>query len=448
LRNEKPGLRQAVAALEHRDFRLFYVALLVAGIGSQIQAFANVLQVYDLTGSALQLGLVGLWRAIPIIAFSLMGGVIADRVDRLRFSMVAQGLNGLFSIFLAALTWTATIDVWHIYLFTFLGSSVMAVNAPARSAIIPNLVPRNHLLNAIALNSTVWQSSNILGPMIAGLAVAGFGYVPTYLLNGVAQIVTISMLAMITIGPIAARPTQSGLHALQEGLGFIRRKSIILVLLSCDVGETLFGRYQALLPIIAAALGAGHAGTGILSAAPGTGSLIGAAIMMSLGNFRYKGLVVVGGILAYCAALALLAIAPWIATGSIYLFDDALAEHAPTSLSPWFALALAATFLLGVFDSVQATPRNGVIQLLTPDALRGRVSSFQSMLTGGVPSFGQAMNGAIAAVTSAPIALLFGATACAAMQLGLLATRKELRAADLGTEAEEPEPVPAEATAR
>src|SRR5947208_6847287 len=147
LRNEKPGLRQAVAALEHRNFRLFYIALLVAGVGGQIQTFANILQIYDLTGSAFQLGLTGLARAIPIIAFSLMGGIIADRVDRLRFSMIAQSLTGSFSVVLAWLTWVGLIDVWHIYLFTFLVSSVQAFNSPARSAIIPNLVPRAHLLN-------------------------------------------------------------------------------------------------------------------------------------------------------------------------------------------------------------------------------------------------------------------------------------------------------------
>jgi Transmembrane secretion effector len=140
----------------------------------------------------------------------------------------------------------------------------------------------------------------------------------------------------------------------------------------------------------------------------------------------------------------MLALAPWLATGSIWLVDP---SQAPSTVSPWFALALAGTFFLGVCDSIQATPRNGVIQLLTPDELRGRVSSFQSMLTSGVPAFGQSMNGAIAAMTSAPIALLLGAAACAAVQLGLITARKELRAADLGAVAEEESrPLPAPAT--
>src|SRR5581483_6806475 len=152
------------------------------------------------------------------------------------------------------------------------------------------------------------------------------------------------------------------------------------------------------LPIIAANVGVGAQGLGILSAGPGIGSLVGATLIMSLGNFRYKGLMVIGAILSYCCMLAVLA------------------------LSPWFVLCVMATFLLGVFDSLQSTPRNGVIQLVTPDDLRGRVSSFQSMLTSGVPPLGQALNGAVAALLGAPMALIAGATVCAALELGLLTT--------------------------
>ncbi len=416
MRQERPGLRLAVVALQHPGYRMFYIALLVAGIGGQIQTFANVLQVYELTGSALAIGLTGLARAVPVIAFSLMGGIIADRVDRLKFSMVAQGLAGSFSLALALLTWTNLIDVWHIYLFTFLVSAVQALNVPARTALIPNLVPRHHLLNAIALNSTVWQSSNILGPTIAGFSIAALGYVPTYLISGLAQMVTIGALATIRIGRVTARSKESPIQGLIGGLSFVRRRSIILVLLAADVGETLFGRFQALLPIIAVSIGTDAAGLGILSAGPGVGSLVGATMIMSFGDFRYKGLVVIGGILAYCAALVLLA------------------------LSPWFLLSLLATFLLGLFDSVQSTPRNSVIQLVTPDELRGRVSSFQSMLTSGVPPLGQALNGAIASIIGAPAALILGAGLCAAAQLGLVSTQRELRAPELGAE-EEPRAV-------
>lgn len=407
---ERPGLRRAVAALQHRNFRLFYAALLVAGIGGQLQTFTSLLQVYELTGSPLHLGLTGLARALPVITLSLMGGVIADRVDRIRFSMAAQAVTGLLSVILAALTFAGVIDVWHIYLITFFSGAVQALNHPAQTAIIPNLVPRHHVLNAIALNSTVRQSSVVLGPVIGGVAIAALSFAPTYLLNGAAHLVTVGTLARIRIPPVAARPTQSPLHGLVEGLSFVRRRSIILVLLAADSAETLFGRYQAMLPIIAANVGAGATGLGVLSAAPGVGSLVGAMLIMSLGNIPYKGLVVIGALLAYCGALVLLA------------------------LSPWFLVSVAATFMLGLFDSLQATPRNAVIQLMTPDELRGRVASFQGMLTTGLPSVGQALLGALGAVVGVPPAMIIGATTCATVQVVLVTTRRDLRAANLGAE--------------
>lgn len=438
MRTERPGLRQAAVALQHRDFRFFYGALLVAAIGGQIQSFTNVLQIYDMTGSALQIGLTGVARAIPTIAFSLMGGVIADRVDRLKFSMVTQGINGVISVALAVLTLGGLIDVWHIYLLTFLGASVQALNAPARSALLPNLVPRHHLINAIALNSTVYQTSNIIGPTISGLSVAAFGFAPTYLINGVAQIVAILSLAMVQAGRVTVRTTQSPIQGMLEGLSFVRRRSIILVLLAADCGETVLARYQAILPIVAVALGAGHAGAGILAGGPGIGSLVGATLIMTLGNFRYKGLVVIAALLCYCCALALLGAAPWLALGTPFILDPAVQARFPETVSPWFGLAIVATFLLGMFDSMQATPRNGVIQLLTPDELRGRVSSFQSMLTNGMPPLGQAFNGALASVIGAPLALMAGAAACATYEISLAATRPDLRAPDLGEQAPEP----------
>jgi predicted MFS family arabinose efflux permease len=286
----------------------------------------------------------------------------------------------------------------------------MALNHPSQSAIIPNLVPRHHLLNAVALNSTVRQSSVVVGPMIAGLTIAGFGFAATYLLNGAAHLVTVGTMALIRIQKIAARPAHSPLHNLQEGLTFVRHRSLILVLLAADSAETLFGRYTALLPIIAVNLGVDAAGLGILAAAPGAGSLFGATVIMSLGDIRYKGLVVIGALLAYSASLILLA------------------------LSPWFLLSVGATFMLGMFDSLQATPRNAIIQLMTPDELRGRVASFQGMLTTGLPSLGQALMGVVAAATGVPAAMILGAGANAAVQLGLVTTRPELRKADLGAE--------------
>ncbi len=419
-RGGKPSVRRAVVALQHRDYRLFYVALLAAAIGGQLQSTANIIQIYDLTHSAVHLGLTGLARGIPTFAFSVMGGVIADRLDRRKLIMVTQAVNGLGALLLGGLTATGVIDVWHIYGMMLLTGSLAALSSPARQAMVPNLVPRNHLLNAIALNSTVWQMANIVGPSIAGVLIATFGLPSAYMGTGCAQLITLSSLAMMRVGPIAGRTRESALRSIGVGLSFMRKRSLILALLAMDAAAMLFGTYRALTPIFADALGVGHEGVGLLLAAPGVGSLLGAACVMSLGDFRYKGLAVIGGILAYCAALVVFA------------------------LSPWFPLSMAASVALGFCDSLQSTPRNGVIALLTPDEVRGRVSAIQYMLVNGMPSLGQTLSGGTAALLGAPLALTLGAIVCATIVLGIATARPDLREERLGaTPAPRPEPAPA-----
>jgi MFS family permease len=407
---ERPGLRRAVVALEHRDYRLFYSALVVAGVGSQIQTTANIWQIYDLTHSPLHIGLTGLARAIPIVVLSLVGGIIADRVDRRRVIMVGQGVSGLIAIALAVLTYMNLIEIWHIYAATLVSGIFMALSAPARNAVIPNLVPRHHLLNAVALNSTVYQVSNIVGPAVAGVLIAAIGLAATYLINGTANLIALLALALVVIGPIAATPKQSAYRSLVEGLSFVRRTSVIPALLATDTAATFFGHYRVLLPFIAAGVGMGPEGLGLLLAAPGVGALLGAGGLMSLGDVRYKGILAMSAILSYCVALVLLA------------------------ASPWFLLSLLVAGCLGLFDSLQATSRNTVIQSITPDEMRGRVSSFQQMLTNGVPSLGQAWAGAVASLIGPPLALTLGAAACAALVLGIGVSRADLRARDLGSE--------------
>lgn len=413
-----------IASLRHRDFRLFYTALVVAGLGSQVQSTANIWQIYQLTGSAFYLGLTGLVRAVPILALSLIGGVIADRVDRRRFIIVTQTFAGCFSLVLAWLTFTGDIQLWHIYSVTFLNSSLTALNAPARSAIIPNIVPKQNLLNAFALNSTVWQISNILGPAIGGVCIGLFGLATTYLVNGMAHLVTLAALMAMHLSRVTAPSRKSTLTALAEGMSFLRKQSIIPILLGMDSAAMFFGSYRVLMPIFADKLGAGAEGLGLLLSMSGVGAITGAGIIMSLGDVRYKGRFVLAGILSYCCCLVGLAVAPW------------------------FTLALLVSAALGFSDSVQAIPRNTVIQAITPDEIRGRVSSFQSMLTNGVPSLGQMQVGTVASLIGAPITLIVGAVLCATTVISVVFARPDVLSRDLGDTEEQPtttavQPVPA-----
>jgi len=409
-------LRTTFAALESRDFTLLWIAGIVAAVGGLLVQTANLWQVYELTGSALLLGLTGIARAIPTIALSLIGGVIADRVNRRAVILLGQVANGLIALGLADLTWSGAVEAWHIYVATMVTTAFAVLSYPARTAIIPNLVPREQLTNAVALNYSVYQIARIIAPAIAGIGIAAVGIGATYAATGLAFVITFGMIARIYLGTMPAKPVESFARALVAGLSFIRhRQPIILTLLLTDAAAMLFGSYQVLMPIIADRLDVGPTGYGLLWSADAVGAVGGAFFIASLGDFPYKGYWIIGSILAYCVSLIGLA------------------------LAPWFLLVLLACLALGFTDSMQATARNGVIQLVTPDALRGRVSSFQQLMTLGMPSIGLGLMGAGAGLIGAPIALVVGATTCALINLGMLGGRKELRAKDLGALAE---PVP------
>ena len=377
----RPGLRQALSALAYPDYRAFSISFLLTSLGAQLVQVAVLWQVYLITGSALLIGLTGLARAVPHIALSLVGGVIADRVNRVRLIQAGQLANGLLMLALAALTLLGRVEVWHLYLVTALNAAFTALTQPARTALIPRLVPADRLLNAIGLNATIGQVAQIVGPALGGIAIAAVDLGPVYVVNGLLYL---------------------------DGLKFVRSRSVIVSLLALDVGATALGSYRGLLPIFAATLGVGATGFGLLSAAPGVGALAGAAFILSLGDFRYKGVYTLCGVLAYCGAAIMLA------------------------LSPWFWLSLVAAALLGATNSIQMIPRNTVILTISPDAMRGRVEAFRSMLAGGAPPLGYTLAGALADVFGPAMALVSGSLACVLFVGGIAAASRELRDPDLG----------------
>ncbi len=410
------GLRVALGALAHRDYRRFAASLFLTSMGVQLIQTAIFWQVYVLTGSALLLGLTGLARAGPHMVLSMVGGVAADRLDRVRLIQAGQAGNALLVAALAYLTFTGQVQVWHLYVVTFLNSAFSALTQPARTALIPALIEPRRLVNAIALNATIGQFAQIAGPALAGVAIAQLDLGPVYLINGALYLMAMASITGIRVSMERPRVLESAWRSFVEGLDFVRTKPVILALLLLDVGATLFGSYRALLPVFAESLGVGVTGFGLLSAAPGVGALLGAGLILGLGDFAYKGLYTLFGVLAYCVALVVLAI------------------------SPWFTLALLAAALLGTTNSVQMIPRNTVILTISPDALRGRVESFRSMLAGGAPPLGYTLSGVLAAALSPALALVIGAVACSGV-VGLVAIwSRELRDRHLGSTV--PEPVP------
>ena len=403
------GLRQALSALAYGGFRRFAMAQLFTSLGTQLLQTAVFWQVYELTGSALLLGLTGLARAGPHIVLSLVGGVLADRFNRVQLIQFGQLMNAPLLLVLAVLTASGTVEVWHLYVITLLNSAFSAVTQPARTALIPNLVPQGRLVNAVALNATFGQTSQITGPALAGVGIATVGLGPTYLFNAVLYLAAVASIVGIRTSISSPKPDESPWRSFVDGLSFVRSKPVIISLLALDLGAVLLGSYRALLPIFAEALGVGASGFGLLSATPGVGSLLGAAFMLTLGDMRYKGLYTVFGVLGYSAALALLA------------------------LSPWFYLSLVAASLLGATNSVQMIPRNSVILGISPDPLRGRVEAFRGMLSGGGPPLGYALSGGMAAVLGAPLALVIGAAACALLVTAIGTKHRKLRDPYLGS---------------
>jgi MFS family permease len=255
----------------------------------------------------------------------------------------------------------------------------------------------------------VTQTSQIGGPALAGVLIGVVGLGPVYVLNGAFYLFAMLALLAVNVPATVVKEGESPWRSFLDGLVFVRRKPVITALLGLDLCETLFGGYRALLPIFADNLGVGVGGYGLLSAAPGVGSVMGAALILSLGDMRYKGMYTVFGVLGYCVALVMLA------------------------LTPWFWLALIAAALLGTTNSVQAIPRNSAIIAISPDNLRGRVEAFRSMLAGGGPPIGYTLSGAAAAALGPAIALTGGAVICAALVVLIAATRKELRDPYLGS---------------
>lgn len=379
--------------LAERDFGLFWSSLLVSSVGTQISTVTIAWQVYEITNSPFQLGLTGLFRALPVIIFSLTGGLLADRMDRRRLLMVTQGLAMILAFILGLLTSTGHVRVWHIYAITFLSGAVSTFDQPARYAMIPNLVAREHLTTAFALNVTLRQTASLAGPFVAGLVIAGVGISWSYYINALSFLGLIVCLLFIRVRASASPArVEPALQGMREGLSFVLENSVILGLLVMDACVVFFGAYRAMMPVFARdLLSVGPKGLGALLGAPAAGALLGSAIVIGLGNPRGKGRLIILVTLIYTMGLVLFA------------------------LSHSFLLSLAIAFSLGALDAVGETLRVTVIQLMTPDHLRGRVQALVHVFVFAGPHMGHAMIGATAAILGAPGAIIMGGLISAAV---------------------------------
>ena len=390
---ELPSRIRAWSSLLYRDFRLVWGSGVLAALAIQVRNVGCIYQVYQLTGSPFQLGFTGFLQALPFVVFGLFAGAFADAFDRKKLLLATMLLQLVPSAALGVLTSTGAVQVWHIYIFSFLGAFVEVFNWPARSALIPRLVPQSVLMNAVTLNTMIIQTSFLVGPAIGGVLIDYTGLAPTYFWS--AAMTVPALLAITAVRrsgkPEGARRTVN-LKSIVEGVEFIWIQRIILSLFVLDFGVTLFGFYRPILPIFAAdVFKTGASGLGMLYAAPSAGSLIGSMALLMMGDIRSKGVAVVVAAIFFATSLAFLGIAQW------------------------FWLAVAVVVFLGITDSVSVAIRRTVVQLLAPDEMLGRASSLITVFAQATNGLGALLAGTAAQAIGVTNALLIGSGLCFVM---------------------------------
>jgi MFS family permease len=402
--SERPRAFQVISALRHRNYRIYWLGFLVSIIGWQVQALAQAYLVFDMTGSALNLGLISGSQAVSSTVFSLAGGVIADRIDRRKLLIMTQLGGAGCSIALASLVAVDAVEVWHIAVIAFVFGGFQAFDQPARSALVPQLIDRADLMNAVALTSVVWQASAIIGPSIAGIIIAVGGTAACFYIAAAGffgfVLALISIRVRAPMADTAARKSMFG--DLMAGFRYIRRDGLFMALISMAFFNAFFGlSFVILLPVFAREeLDVGAQGLGALFSAFGIGALVGTLVVASLGDFQRKGLLIVGG-----AALF---------GGLLILF----------SLSTWLTLSAALLVCIGVVRSLYMTSGQTMLQLRVDDRFRGRLTAVYGLQWSLMPA-GGLWAGVVADQWGAPAAVALGGLAVIVFSLFVGLTQRE-----------------------
>ena len=392
------SLPRSLIALQHRNFRLIWIGLLLSFSGSMMQNAALLWHVSLLVSperKAIALGLVGLVRIAPIVVFSMVSGVVADAMDRRKVLFVTQSLAGLVALSLALYTYSGGTAVWPIYALSAIGAAVSSFDLPARAALVPTLVPREHLSNAITLNTIMFQTASVVGPAAAGFAIAEAGVASAYFFNALSFGFVILALAMMRDLPVAAAPVAGETNevswaAAKEGLQFVFRAPLIRSTMLLDFFATFFASATALLPIFAQdILFVGARGYGWLFAAPAVGSFLTSIVMVpATEKIRKRGSVIIWAVVGHGLATIVF------------------------GFSRSFWLTFACLAFVGATDTVSTVLRNVIRQLETPDRLRGRMTGINMVFFTGGPQLGELEAGAVANSFGAPFSVITGGIGC------------------------------------
>jgi MFS family permease len=397
-------------ALQHRDYRLLWLGQLFSMSGTRMQDAAILWQVSLLAPpghKGIALGLVGAVRVVPIVVFSLISGVVADALDRKKLMLATQTTMTVIAALLAVLTFRGLSTAWPVYLLTGLSAAAGAFDNPARNSLIPNLVPREHLPNAISLNTIVFQVSSIAGPSLSGIAIALLGVGWVYAINASSFLFVIAALLVMrgsdreAVGP---RPEVSR-KAAGEGVSFVFKSPLIRSTMIVDFLATFFGSAMALLPIYAQdILHVGATGYGWLYAAPSVGAVVASLVMVPMiDRIRRRGAVLFVAISLYGALTVLFGL-----SGAFWLT----------------LLCLAGT---GAADTVSMVLRNVIRQMETPDELRGRMTGVNMIFFMGGPQLGELEAGLVAQWMGAPFSVVSGGIGCLIAMAAIAVAEPALR---------------------
>lgn len=416
-------MRHRLPSLQHRDFRLLWIGQFASFIGAQMQLTAVNWDVFALLrdqsvtfaifgapitlgADALGLGLLGLVRVLPIIAFALIGGALADARDRRLLMLVSSVVSMGFAALLALLALAGNSTVWPIYVCTAGITAATAFGNPARQALLPNIVPREHFTNAVSLNTLGVQIASVVGPAVAGVMLATTGSGAIYALNALSFLAVIVALLLMRYRDTARSFSGNAvsLAAIGEGLRFVFSTPIIAGTMLVDFFATFFSSARTMLPIIAAdLLGADAAGYGLLSTASAVGSVLAGLVTSLRKEIQNQGVVLLGSVMVFGAATALFGI------------------------STNFALSYVLFAITGAADTVSTVIRNIIRQLHTPDHLRGRMVGVNMMFFIGGPQLGELEAGLVAAAFGVPFSVVSGGLITVALTLWVAWRFQDLR---------------------
>jgi MFS family permease len=393
-----PFPRESFVALRHRNYRLIWIGLLASMTGSTMQNAALLWHVSLLVSPArkgLALGLVGLVKVVPIIVFSMVSGVVADAWNRRRLMLFTQTGSAIVAAALALVAYRGSSAVWPVYALAALSAAVGTFDLPARQALVPMLVPREHLPNAISLNTIMFQTASVIGPSLGGVLIAASSVAWAYAVNALSFAFVIVALLMMRDVP-ERQPSEGGSrddvswHAARQGLQFVFRQPLIRSTMLLDFFATFFSSATALLPIFAQdILKVGPEGYGWLYAAPAFGAVATSAAMIPYtARIERRGPVLLWAIGVFGLATVVFGV------------------------SRWFWLTFACLAVTGAADTISIIIRNIVRQLETPDRLRGRMIGVNMVFFIGGPQLGEFEAGAVANWLGATFSVVSGGVGC------------------------------------